>query len=148
MSNEKEKKEGRTDKTVRLMNSSSELCKTVTGLTQEVNVSVTRAVEVYNHSLQVKQNIAAINAYTTVELNKIAAKYKSCEDFMNRVFGERKSTLDKLYGVLDRAIENNDRESLIAAMKGMSDIVTSSPLQDLEKFAELYNDTSKPLLDF
>ena len=30
----------------------------------------------------------------------------------------------------------------------MSDIVTSSPLQDFEKFAELYNDTSKPLLDF
>ena len=148
MSNEKEKKESRTDKAVRLMNGSNELCRTVTGLTQEVNVSVTRAMEVYNHSLQVKQNIAVIDSWTTVELNKIAAKYKSCELFLNHTFAERRATLEKFYKVLDTAIENNDRESLIAAMRGMSDIVTSSPLQDFEKFAELYNDTSKPLLDF
>lgn len=148
MSNEKENKESRTDKAVRLMNGSNELCRTVTGLTQEVNVSVAHAMEVYKHSLQVKQNIAAINAATTVELNKIAAKYKSCELFLNKTFSERGQALEAFYKILDNAIENNDRESLIAAMRGMSDIVTSSPLQDFEKFAELYNDTSKPLLDF
>lgn len=36
----------------------------------------------------------------------------------------------------------------IAAMQEISGIVTSSPLEDLEKFAALYNDTSQPLFDF
>ena len=30
----------------------------------------------------------------------------------------------------------------------ISSIVTKSPLDDFEKFVELYNDTSQPLLDF
>ena len=142
------KMENFANKGVKLMNSSIELCNSATGFAQEANISVTRALEVYDHSLQVKQNIAAIDAWTTVELGRITAKYKSCELFLNSTFSERRATLEKLYKVLDHAIENNDRDSLIAAMRGMSDIVTSSPLQDFEKFAELYNDTSKPLLDF
>ena len=135
------KMENLADKGAKLMNSSIDLCNSATGFAQEANVSISRALEVYDH-------IAAIDAWTTVELGRIAAKYKSCELFLNRTFSERRATLEKLYKVLDLAIENNDRDSLIAAMRGMSDIVTSSPLQDFEKFAELYNDTSKPLLDF
>ena len=53
-----------------------------------------------------------------------------------------------MYDALDVAIESNNREAIILAMKGMSEIVTSSPLSDFEKFVEVYNDTSRPLLDF
>ena len=98
--------------------------------------------------MQLKRDVAAINAWTDVELARIVAKYKSCEAFLNKTFGEREKTLNKLYNALDVAIESNNREAIIGAMKGMSEIVTSSPLSDLEKFAEIYNDTSQPLLDF
>ena len=112
------------------------------------NELVVQLGQMYQQSLQIQRDVEAIHAWSNVELAKIAAKYKSCEDFLNRTFGERETNLDRFYNVLDRAIETNDRTMMIEAMRNMSCIVTSSPLQDLEKFAELYNDTSQPLLDF
>lgn len=114
----------------------------------QANVGIEHITQVYQQSMQLKRDVAAINAWTDVELAKIAAKYKSCETFLNKTFGEREKTLNKLYDQLDKAIESNDRELIIMAMKGMSDIVTSSPLSDFEKFVDLYNNASKPLLDF
>ena len=67
---------------------------------------------------------------------------------MKQSFGERNQSLTRFYNTLDQAIANNDRELIIASMQNISNIVAESPLQDIEKFRELYNDTSKPLLDF
>lgn len=120
----------------------------VNEFSNQLNIGVDHLSQIYQQSVQLKRDVAAINAWTDVELAKIAAKYKSCEAFLNKTFGEREKTLNKLYNALDVAIESNNREAIIGAMKGMSEIVTSSPLSDLEKFAEIYNDTSQPLLDF
>lgn len=120
----------------------------VNEFSNQLNIGVDHLSQIYQQSMQLKRDVAAINAWTDVELAKIAAKYKSCEAFLNKTFGEREKTLNKLYNALDVAIESNNREAIIGAMKGMSEIVTSSPLSDLEKFAEIYNDTSQPLLDF
>lgn len=120
----------------------------VNEFSNQLTIGVDHLSQIYQQSMQLKRDVAAINAWTDVELAKIAAKYKSCEAFLNKTFGEREKTLNKLYNALDVAIESNNREAIILAMKGMSEIVTSSPLSDLEKFAEVYNDTSQPLLDF
>ena len=120
----------------------------VNEFSNQLTIGVDHLSQIYQQSMQLKRDVAAINAWTDVELAKIAAKYKSCEAFLNKTFGEREKTLNKLYNALDVAIESNNREAIIGAMKGMSEIVTSSPLSDLEKFAERYNDTSQPLLDF
>lgn len=120
----------------------------VNEFSNQLNIRVDHLSQIYQQSMQLKRDVAAINAWTDVELAKIAAKYKHCEEFLNKTFGEREKTLNKLYNALDVAIESNNRDAIILAMKGMSDIVTSSPLSDLEKFAEVYNDTSRPLLDF
>lgn len=120
----------------------------VNEFSNQLTIGVDHLSQIYQQSMQLKRDVAAINAWTDVELAKIAAKYKSCEAFLNKTFGEREKTLNKLYNALDVAIESNNREAIILAMKGMSEIVTSSPLSDLEKFAEVYNDTSRPLLDF
>lgn len=120
----------------------------VNEFSNHLNIGVDHISQIYQQSMQLKRDVAAINAWTDIELAKIAAKYKHCETFLNNTFGEREKTLNKLYDALDVAIESNNREAIILAMKGMSEIVTSSPLSDLEKFAEIYNDTSQPLLDF
>lgn len=64
------------------------------------------------------------------------------------MFGEREKALDVHYRTLDKAIESNDRELIVAAIQGISTIVTKTPLEDLERLAQLYNDSSAPLLDF
>ena len=67
---------------------------------------------------------------------------------LEKTFGERDKALSKHYDLLDNAINSNDREMILVALHGISSIVTKSPLDDFEKFVELYNDTSQPLLDF
>lgn len=81
-------------------------------------------------------------------LAAIAMKYKICEDFLEKTFGEREKALSNDYAVLNKAIETNDRELIIQAMKNISSIVVKSPLEDFESFVQLFNDESKPLLDF
>ena len=83
-----------------------------------------------------------------VEIAKTVAKFKTAQDFMEKTFGERDKALSKHYDLLDDAIKSNDRDMILAALHGISSIVTKSPLDDFEKFVELYNDTSQPLLDF
>lgn len=85
---------------------------------------------------------------TDVQMANITAKYKSFELLQNKVFGEREKALDVHYRTLDKAIESNDRELIVAAIQGISTIVTKTPLEDLERLAQLYNDSSAPLLDF
>lgn len=89
-----------------------------------------------------------IRMMTDVQMANITAKYKSFELLLNKVFGEREKALDVHYRTLDKAIESNDRELIVAAIQGISSIVTKTPLEDLERLAQLYNDSSAPLLDF
>lgn len=116
-----------------------------------VNTVVSGARDIagfYAQCTAMKERTKQIEMMTNLELAKITAQYKQTETFLNEVFGERKNALQKNYDLIDKAIESNDREMIIEALRNVSGIVTSSPLKDLEKFAQLYNDTSKPLLDF
>ncbi len=97
---------------------------------------------------QSKERTRQIQMMTDVQLANITAKYKSFELLLNKVFGEREKALDIHYKTLDKAIASNDRELIAASIQGISNIVTKTPLEDLERLAHLYNDTSAPLLDF
>ena len=89
-----------------------------------------------------------IQMMTDVQIELITAKYKSFELLLNKVFGEREKALGVYYKSLDKAIQSNDRELIASSIVGISGIVTKTPLEDLERLAHLYNDTSAPLLDF
>lgn len=102
----------------------------------------TSAMDVWKTSKIIERDITAINAKTNIELTKIAAKYEMCQTALMGIFGERKEALQKHYQILDSALKENDREMVIVALKGVSDIVTTRPLEDFNKFLEVWNDTS------
>ena len=110
--------------------------------------SVQKLYSMYNQAREIEAKTEQMRYWSDVKITEITAKYKSCQDFLEKSFGERETALDKHYKLLDDAIEKGDRELIIHALHGISGIVTTSPLSDFEKFVELYNDTSKPLLDF
>lgn len=110
--------------------------------------TVNNIANVYHASMQVEKDVAAVKAWSGAKLAEVAAKYKLCEAFLNKRFGERDKALSKHYELLDKAIETNNKDAIILAMQGISGIVTSSPLADLEKFAQVFNDPAVPLLDF
>ena len=104
---------------------------------------------VYEKSLEIKRNIALIQASTAVELKKIASQYELCQNVLQGVFGQRQEALAAHYEVLEKALEGDDRTLIIASLRGISEIVISNPLESYSKFIEAWNDNSKPLeLDF
>lgn len=54
--------------------------------------------------------------------------------YFDKRFDERKAVLDKFFGVLDGAVEGQDRETLHVALEGILGVLKDNPLADLESF--------------
>lgn len=134
----------------------------VIGDLQEVGQSLSDLVHSSERTLDAAQNIAGMftecmlaqertkqmQEWGKVEMAKTIAKFKTAQTFMEGTFGERDKALTKHYELLDKAVASNDRDLILASLHGISSIVAKSPLEDFQKFVELYNDTSQQLLDF
>lgn len=124
------------------------LVDSVNNFMQSNQETMNMAKDIWNQSKQIELQAKQIDTWGNVQIAKTIAKFKTCQDFLERSFGERSGALNKNYEVLDNAVATGDREQILAVLKSISSIVTSSPLDDFEKFSELYDDESQPLLDF
>lgn len=127
------------------------LLEQVNTLTAQINTGmsmVQNVAQLYNESKIVEAKADAIQAWSTATIAKTAAKFKACEDFMLHTFGERDKALSKHYELIDHGIASGNMELIVEALRGISGIVTKSPLQDLEEFAKVFEDDSIPLFDF
>ena len=138
------------DKMVARIDSMSNLAEQTTQLASQLNLSgmVERVTDMYAECKRIEAQTELVKAWSQAEIVKTVAKYKLCQEFMYHAFGERDKALTQHYDLLDKAIISNDKDLIIAALQGIGGIVTKSPLQDIEQFAKLYEDTSRPLLDF
>ena len=123
----------------------------ISGMVDSIGNTLDQAANIanmYRECVLAEERTKQVQAWGQVEMARTVAKFKTAQDFLEKTFGERDKALSKHYDLLDNAINSNDREMILAALHGISSIVTKSPLDDFEKFVELYNDTSQPLLDF
>lgn len=95
-----------------------------------------------------RQRTKQIKAITELELAKTVATYKVLHEFLTSTFSERHEALQKHYDILDDAIRKGDKEIILASLNGIGNIVTTSPLSELQRLAQIFDDTSVPLLDF
>lgn len=118
---------------------------------ERVNTSLSFAQNIggfYSDCVKLHEHRKEVEALTQVKLSGIVAKYKTAEKFITSSFSERNDALKNYYAVLDDAVRKGDRELIISAMANISGIVTTSPLKDLEKLCESFNDSLDNLLDF
>lgn len=118
-----------------------------THVTQALNL-MQSAVDLYSQCKMVEEKTEQIRMWSEVKIVETVAKYRSCQEFLNYTFGERDKALSRHYDLLDKAVEDGDKELIVEALHGISGIVTASPLSKFEEFVKLYEDTSQPLLDF
>ena len=105
-------------------------------------MSIRRDCEVMTQKTEQVRMIAQERIINTL------AKFKQNQDIIEKVFGERDKALSKYYEILDKALASNDRQMLLASMEQISKVVTTSPLAEIERLSQVYDDTSQPLLDF
>lgn len=135
-----------------------EFSKSVSDAIQQINSNANQLVtvvgsvkdiaEFYTQCQMINSKNRQLEAMTQVMLANTVAKFKLSEQFLTLSFGERHEALQHYYDIMDKAIAEDNQNLIIAAMNGISSIVTSSPLSDLEKFLRRFNDPSDSLLDF
>lgn len=89
--------------------------------------------ETYQQCREIECDIAAVEARRDTDLARIVANFQICREVLDKTFGERAKALDKHYETLDKALESNDREVIIAALHGISGIVTTNPLESFQE---------------
>ena len=116
--------------------------------TGEVISLLQNATNLYAQCMIVEQQTEQVKHWSEAKIIQTVAKYRSCQEFLAYTFGERDKALTKHYNLLDKAVADGYRAMIVEALRGISGIVTTSPLSDFDEFVKLYEDTSVPLLDF
>lgn len=110
--------------------------------------SVKDIAELYTQCVEINARTRQVEAITQLKLAQTVAKFKLGEMFLTQSFGERNEALQHHYKVLDKAIEDGDTTLILAAMSNISGIVTKSPLDELERLYERFDDPNDSGLDF
>lgn len=66
-------------------------------------------------------------------LKELEERYATYRLIFDHLFAERKEAIAGYFRLIDESRSTGDRELLLKAMHGLSEIVTSSPFRDLDK---------------
>jgi len=72
-----------------------------------------------------------------VMIEEITGKYQFYENLFSKIFAERQKALKKDFQIIDEGMKTNDHELITAGLTGLSQLVSSSPIADLEKLRRL-----------
>lgn len=75
----------------------------------------------------------------------ITKRYEMFRDILTAVFSERQVALSAHYKTLDNALASNDKELIIASLKGISSIVEQNPLSSLAEFTKILDNENDVL---
>lgn len=104
----------------------------------------------YVRCQEVKAQTEQMRIMSNERLQKAAMKFMAFKETLTATFNERGIALGKFYDTLDSAVESGDKDLIIAAMSSISDVVTKSPLKDIQALVARFddpNDDSEPLED-
>lgn len=105
------------------------ICSSVSG----VAADAAQVADTYRACLEINRDIEAIRSKRDVDLARIVAGFKICNEVLDKTFGERAGALEKHYQALDKALESGNNVLVIEALHGISGIVTTNPLEAFQK---------------
>ena len=77
------------------------------------------------------------DAIKEVMIREITGKYSFYEFIFSRIFAERKEAIKKDFQIIDEGMKKNNRDLLAAGVSGLSQIVSTSPITDLDKLSRM-----------
>lgn len=84
-----------------------------------------------------QREVQKYQAMKEVMLGEIAGKYAFYESLFTKIFAERAQAIKKDFEIIDKGIKQNDRSLVEAGVSGLSHIVSSSPMLDMEKLRQM-----------
>ena len=93
--------------------------------------------------------LKALEKQNDKEIRLMTMKYEQTREILQMVFGERQTALNAHYAALDDALKSDDREIILASLRGISSIVSQNPLESFSEFCKVWDNKDETLyLDF
>lgn len=106
-------------------------------------------VDILKMNSQCSYEIKKLEIQSKERIAEMTMRYQLCRDVLSQVFSERQTALNAHYATLDKALGANDRELIIASLKGISSIVETNPLESFKEFTKVLDNKDETLyLDF
>jgi hypothetical protein len=83
------------------------------------------------------------DAMKEVMIHEITGKYSLYEFFFSKIFAERQEVIKKDFEIIDRGMKQNNRDLIASGLSGLSQVVASSPVTDMEKLRRLVEDIKR-----
>lgn len=110
---------------------------------------VKQAKETWSEQKRLNAELKSLEYQSKVKILEITKRYELCRDVLTHIFAERSTALLAHYNTLEKALSADDRELIIASLKGISTIVAQNPLESFAELAKvLDNDDEVLKLDF
>ena len=84
-----------------------------------------------------KREVKKYDAMKEVMIQEITSKYAFYEFLFSKIFAERAEAIKKDFDIIDRGMKQNNRNLVTAGVSGLSQIVASSPITDMEKLRNM-----------
>ena len=80
-----------------------------------------------------KRDLKKFESMKEVMIQEITGKYSFYEFLFSKIFDERREMIKKDFQIIDEGMKRNNRDLIDAGISGLSQLVASSPLADLDK---------------
>ena len=84
-----------------------------------------------------KREIKKYDSIREVMIQEITGKYSFYEFFFSKIFAERSEAIKKDFAIIDEGMRRNDRDLIASGVAGLSQVVATSPLKDVEKLRHM-----------
>ena len=94
-------------------------------------------VECKKESELSRRELKKYDSMKEVMISEITGKYSFYEFLFSKIFAERQDIIKKDFEIIDRGMKQNNRDMIAAGVSGLSQVVASSPVAELEKLRSL-----------
>lgn len=106
-------------------------------------------MDIWQMNSQCKAEIMKLELQNSLMVKEMTQRYQLCRDVLSNVFAERQTALNAHYATLDKALKSDDKELIIASLRGISSIVEKNPLESFKEFTKVLDNKDETLyLDF
>ena len=104
-----------------------------------------KLTDIWAENQRLDKQIQFLEMQNEKQILVITKRYEMFRDILTAVFSERQVALSAHYKTLDNALASNDKELIIASLKGISSIVEQNPLSSLAEFTKILDNENDVL---
>lgn len=105
--------------------------------TQDVAACLKAISEARSEEARTRVEMEKVRASRDVALAAIVAKHDLYRRVFDYIFEERRDAIQKHFEIIDRGIASDNQELILGGLRGLGQIVASSPFTDLKALSEV-----------